>query len=125
MLNKIVLAAIPLLFMGSAALAEDVMYQNDWRAGETHYIHDPRGESYNSSDNYVVYHRDYSEPEYYYEPDYSYSFRNDSGWQDEREHGKVRHYFDDNNYHDRSNNRYDLGGNSGMDYNGLFNRHIR
>jgi hypothetical protein len=39
MLSKLCLAAIPLLFLGSVAVAEDIVTDNDWRAGETGFIH--------------------------------------------------------------------------------------
>jgi hypothetical protein len=39
MSTKLLLAAVPLLFLGSAVMAADIVYDNDWRAGETGYIH--------------------------------------------------------------------------------------
>src|SRR5437868_7026681 len=77
MLNKLFLAAIPLLFVGSAALAEDIVYDGDWRAGETGFIHHRHhcgwhqgyrtvsGVTYydSDSDNGVAYDTDYA-PDY-------------------------------------------------------------
>jgi hypothetical protein len=39
MVRKLFLMAVPVLFLGCAAMAEDIVYESDWRAGETGFIH--------------------------------------------------------------------------------------
>ena len=61
MLNKLFFAAIPLLFVGATAFAEDIVYDNDWRAGETGYVTGDKADNseYSATSTQTV---DYSTP---------------------------------------------------------------
>lgn len=128
MLSKLFFVAVPLLFLGSMAMAEDIVYDNDWRAGETGYIHH-RGEcgwqghhhyrhrvagvSYNSMgyDDGVAYDTEYAPNTTFergyatdsYGPNYRFGARyeGDRGWRDGRRDFDRRDNFRNDGFRDR------------------------